>query len=158
MRTDLRRLKRDTESARTGPVGGPPVTPPLGWWRRWRWVAGGVLLALAIWQGWEIRMGRLTAKFGWLVREEAEAPKELRERRLTSNAPENALTTVAISPDGKYLAYADSTGVSVRLLASGETHPLPLPEDIRSAVWGLVWMPDGARLLEIGRASCRERV
>ena len=36
---------------------------------------------------------------------------------------------MAVSPDGKYLAYADNTGIYLKLLRTGETHPVPLPPD-----------------------------
>jgi serine/threonine protein kinase len=56
------------------------------------------------------------------------AGRVLTQRSITANPPENPVYAAAISPDGKYLAYADFTGVFVRLLETGETHPLPLPQ------------------------------
>lgn len=53
MRADLKRLKRDTESGRSGNIV-PPVPRPRGFWpqfpaRRWPWALGsGVLLILAL--------------------------------------------------------------------------------------------------------------
>jgi len=52
----------------------------------------------------------------------------LQQRSITTNPTENPVYAAAISPDGRYLAYADFTGVFVRLLETGETHSLPLPE------------------------------
>lgn len=52
----------------------------------------------------------------------------LMQRSITANPPENPVYAAAISPDGRYLAYADFTGVFVRLLQTGETHSLPLPQ------------------------------
>jgi len=52
----------------------------------------------------------------------------LMQRSITANPPENPVYAAAISPDGRYLAYADFTGVFVRLLETGETHSLPLPQ------------------------------
>jgi serine/threonine protein kinase len=52
----------------------------------------------------------------------------LTQRSITANPPENPVYAAAISPDGRYLAYADFTGVFVRLLDTGETHSLPLPQ------------------------------
>jgi serine/threonine protein kinase len=51
----------------------------------------------------------------------------LTQRRITTNPPENPVYAAAVSPDGRYLAYADFTGVFVRLFETGETHSLPLP-------------------------------
>jgi serine/threonine protein kinase len=55
------------------------------------------------------------------------ANTNLQQRTLTSNAPDNPVYAAAISPDGKYLAYADVTGVFLRLLETGETHTIALP-------------------------------
>ena len=65
----------------------------------------------------------------WLrpTRSRPEQPM-LRQRSITTNPTENPVYAAAISPDGRYLAYADFTGVFVRLLETGETHSLPLPE------------------------------
>jgi eukaryotic-like serine/threonine-protein kinase len=52
----------------------------------------------------------------------------LMQRSITANPPENPVYAAAISPDGRSLAYADFTGVFVRLLETGETHSLPLPQ------------------------------
>lgn len=35
---------------------------------------------------------------------------EITERKLTGNSPENSVTSMAVSRDGSYLAYADNTG------------------------------------------------
>ncbi len=50
---------------------------------------------------------------------------ELIEKRLTFNTSENPVQNAAISPDGKYLAYADSAGIHMKLLSTGEekAHP-----------------------------------
>ena len=52
----------------------------------------------------------------------------LMQRSITANPPENPVYAAAISPDGRSLAYADFTGVFVRLLETGESHSLPLPQ------------------------------
>ena len=48
-------------------------------------------------------------------------------RQLTTNSVDLPLSAGAISPDGKYLAYADPVGLHVKLLTTGETHLLPAP-------------------------------
>ncbi len=78
------------------------------------------------------------------------------ESKLTANSPENSVSGAAISPDGRYLAYADITGVYVKLIRTGETHSVSLPPNFSSRVDG--WLPDGSRLLvsraeEPGKAS-----
>ena len=65
-------------------------------------------------------------------------------RRLTTNASENGIISSAISPDGKYLAYSDKTGVYLRPLSTGESHPLlPTVSDVAF----LGWFPDSLQLL-----------
>ena len=64
-------------------------------------------------------------------------------QRLTTNTGENAISASAISPDGKYLAYADKSGIYLRLMATGEIHPLlPKGHDVTS----LGWFPDSSQL------------
>ena len=69
---------------------------------------------------------------------------------MTTNSIELPLSAGAISPDGKYLAYADPAGLHVKLLTTGETHLLPAPEGL--ATLSLYWFPDGTRLLVSGPA------
>ncbi len=66
-------------------------------------------------------------------------------RRLTANPGDTPLTSSAISPDGKYLAYSDSSGFYLRLVDSGETHRVPLPEGFAPAVES--WFPDSVHLV-----------
>ena len=66
-------------------------------------------------------------------------------RRLTANLGDTPLTSGAISPDGKYLAYTDSTGFYLRLVDSSETHRVPLPEGFDPAVES--WFPDSVHLV-----------
>jgi Tol biopolymer transport system component len=54
----------------------------------------------------------------------------------------------AISPDGKYVAYVDQTGLLVRSLDSGETRPISLPADFPAKqIWEIRWFPEGGKLL-----------
>jgi Tol biopolymer transport system component len=65
------------------------------------------------------------------------------QQRLTTNSSENAVTASAISPDGKYLAYADKSGIYLRLMATAEVHPLlPKGYDVTS----LGWFPDSSHI------------
>ena len=70
---------------------------------------------------------------------------QLKETQLTTNSSEASVTAAAISPDGKYLAYADNAGLYVRVSRTGETHPISVPP--ASVIGGLSWFPDGTRLL-----------
>ena len=62
----------------------------------------------------------------------------------------HGVTRSAISPDGKYLAYADDAGSHIRVLETEQTRTLPLPAEVAStrATWlPAAWFPDGTRLL-----------
>ena len=50
------------------------------------------------------------------------------ERRLTANPAEAPVLNGVISPDGKYLAFSDNTGLYLRQIDTGETHAVPLPQ------------------------------
>jgi len=75
------------------------------------------------------------------------SPERL-EARLTANSAENPVTGAAISPDGRYLAYSDSTGLYLKLIRAGETHPISLPNGFSGMPVG--WFPDGTHLLLAG--------
>ena len=56
---------------------------------------------------------------------------DLKQRQLTANSSENAVTGGAISPDGKYLAFADLKGIHIKNLETGETKTAPQPEGLK---------------------------
>jgi DNA-binding winged helix-turn-helix (wHTH) protein/Tol biopolymer transport system component len=68
------------------------------------------------------------------------------ESRLTASSKETPVTSSSISPDAKYLAYTDRTGLFVRQLEGGETNHLSLPQSLGS-VRVESWFPDSAHLL-----------
>jgi DNA-binding winged helix-turn-helix (wHTH) protein/Tol biopolymer transport system component len=72
-------------------------------------------------------------------------PTQVVERKLTANSSENTVSSAAVSRDGKYLAYTDSTGVYLKLIRTGETHPVPLPPNFSANLDD--WFPDGSHLL-----------
>ncbi len=120
MKADLQRLKRDTESARTVTMPAVPVAQAIPRRRFWLAAAGlvGLVLiaALAVWRPW---LGAPSP---------ARTP-ELRQRQITANPLEDPVWSAAISPDGQYVAYADLSGVHIRLITTGETRRLPMPPD-----------------------------
>ena len=166
MRTDLKRLKHDTDSGRT-PVGAAPLTPgpspagrgeaeslrglpsptERGWpagpgegARRWPLALAGLLTLIA------------ASGLAWLLTHRAPPPKpaaELTQKRLTFNSSENTVQSGAMSPDGKYLAYSDPAGIHVKLLSTGEERLIPRPAGVpASAFWDVdSWFPDGTQLL-----------
>jgi eukaryotic-like serine/threonine-protein kinase len=86
---------------------------------------------------------------GSLARRARSPAPELKQRRLTSNSADSPLWGLALSPDGKYIAYGDRSGMHVKLIETGETHTIPLPAALpNGAIWGpMAWFPDGTKLL-----------
>ena len=90
-----------------------------------------------------------------------QAPPQPKSTQLTFNSFENRVTSGAISPDGKYLAYTDINGMYVKLLETGETHAVPQPEGLNSknVQWEIVptaWFPDNARLVANAHPSAQD--
>jgi DNA-binding winged helix-turn-helix (wHTH) protein/Tol biopolymer transport system component len=75
-------------------------------------------------------------------------PHSAVEQRLTENASDVPVSWPAISTDGKYLAYADPTGLYLRQISSGERRRLNLPKDFVAFPPGC-WFPDGVHLLVV---------
>jgi Tol biopolymer transport system component/DNA-binding winged helix-turn-helix (wHTH) protein len=76
------------------------------------------------------------------------------ERKITSNSAENGVNSASISPDGKFLAYTDNTGIYLKQIRTGETHPVALPPDFSAQVDD--WFPDGSHLLVSRREQPRK--
>jgi len=77
-----------------------------------------------------IAVGVLAAsRLGWLARFASAPPTLAIARQITSNPMDDPVVRAAISPDGRYLVYTDLEGLHLRLIESGETHSIPLPED-----------------------------
>jgi Tol biopolymer transport system component/DNA-binding winged helix-turn-helix (wHTH) protein len=91
----------------------------------------------------QTRLAGLLLRVG--IGRQVKASLAMNRRRLTANPGDTPLTSSAISPDGKYLAYTDSTGFYLRLVDSGETHRVPLPEGFNPAVES--WFPDSVHLV-----------
>jgi serine/threonine protein kinase len=76
---------------------------------------------------------------------------QVKQRPLTTNSPENAVGSGAISPDGKKLVYSDGKGLHVRLMHNSETRSVPLPDTLngQDVQWGeaISWFPDSSRFL-----------
>jgi len=79
-----------------------------------------------------------------IARPRRQTSAAINQRRLTASSEENPILGAAISADGKYLAFADKTGLSLRQIDSGETHSLSLPSGF--AAIPSAWYPDGTHL------------
>src|ERR1700722_446670 len=72
-------------------------------------------------------------------------------RQLTTNSAELPLAAAAISPDGKFLAYADPAGLHLKLLKTGDTRALPSPAELTIVSVG--WFPNNSELVVSGVAK-----
>jgi len=148
IRADVQRLKRDTAWSRGGTAMARAGSisariGPLRWWPRVLISSAAlILLVLGLW---------------WLLSNRTQSQKELVQRQLTANSPDNPVLAAAISPDGKFLAYSDANGFHLRLISTGETKQLALPSGLAVAsifsgapqTLGapLSWFPDGSKVL-----------
>ncbi len=160
LRADLKRLKRDTSSGLSSVGATSPLTPipsprslevspsaeRRGWpagpgegRRRWPLALAGVLALIA------------ASGLVWFATHRAPPPRpEPKPRRLTANPAGNPATDAHISPDGKYLAYADQAGIHLQLIDTGESRTIPQPQGLgyRVTGWAPVgWFPDGTKFL-----------
>jgi len=128
VRDDLEALKRDIESK------------SLARWGRLTASAAVLLIASTIF---------------WIARRQPLSltkPTDLKIRQLTNNSVETPVTSGAISPDGKYLAYSDVKGMHIQLIDTGELHSLPQPEPLKNdpPEWEIIpgaWFPDSTGFL-----------
>ncbi|HXJ93646.1 MAG TPA: protein kinase [Terriglobia bacterium] len=107
--------------------------------RRWPLVLTGTVALIAV------------AGLVWFATDRPRPPQpEPKPYRLTANPPGNPATDPHISPDGKYLAYADQAGIHLQLIDTGENRTIPQPEGVGNDVTGWTpvgWFPDGTKLL-----------
>jgi serine/threonine protein kinase len=153
LRTDLKRLKRDTTSGQH--ISTVASSRPAAIARRPRPVrliaalaslfAVLVALALAYWW-WGIHQTEPLNINSW------------KETQLTHNTSDNLVEGGAISPDGKYLAFVDNLGLHLTVVDTGETHDVPLPAEMRSRLRTVSWFPDGQRLVLGTRSDNEGRV
>jgi serine/threonine protein kinase/Tol biopolymer transport system component len=149
IRTDLRRLKRDTESGRAVAAVAPPSRRHAGKMPALRWRQAVIALASAV-----VIAAAVLAY--WLTHGPPPPAPQLKERRLTANSSENAVNQGVISPDGKFLAYGDTTGLHLKLVQTGEIVNIPqppAPAPIPGQWYPNGWFPDSTRFVSAGISS-----
>ena len=125
-------LLPSTAAAMASPAETPLASRASAFFRQWRLL----LIAMA--------SGALALSALFLARQQ-QIDRPTAEQRITSNPPEAPIKFAVVSPDGRYLAYADPTGLYLRQIASGETRLWALPKDF--VVYPNCWFPDGTHLL-----------
>ena len=143
LRTDLARLQRTLRDEMVATPSRAPAAPAAGFrqrpWRRLMLLASLLVLAATLiaigWARWPLFVGR----------------DQDRETQLTTNSSEAHVTAAAIAPDGKYIAFADSSGLHLRMIDSRETHTIWGPE--AGLITRIAWFADGSRLVVSGEGA-----
>src|ERR1700680_2637193 len=84
---------------------------------------------------------------GWIAaRHFNPATKDIKftELRLTANPSDDPVFNAVISPDGKYLAFTDRKGFYLKVVETGETHSVALPDGFIARP--VSWFPDGSHV------------
>ena len=82
---------------------------------------------------------------GFFIARQPQVSPETQLRRLTANSQDDPIRGSVISPDGKYLAFADKTGFFLRQIDNHETHSVALPKGFDAVP--VAWYPDGTHLI-----------
>lgn len=137
MRAELLRLQRDSDSGRSAVQREVPSDPEMivGLIKRNKrafvaLMVGACVIAAAV--------------LVWAWRFE-QHPAKLTEVAVTQNSFNAPVLDAAISPNGNLLAYADTSGLNLKVISSGEVHTLFTPAAAR--VVRIAWFPDSSNLL-----------
>src|SRR5262249_46934903 len=132
LRTDLQRLKRDTQSGQTAALAATQAPHWKRFWGRAMWGFSALIVLI---------VALYALKGGWF---RPAQNKQLVLRELTANASGDPVSFAVISPDGRQLAYADRTnGLTLLQIDSGEKRSFPNV----GSVYPVNWFPDGSHLL-----------
>jgi serine/threonine protein kinase/Tol biopolymer transport system component len=91
-----------------------------------------------------------TTFFPWFFPRRNEPLPQFNQQKLTANAENLPVFNAAISPDGKYLGYADPEGIHLQFLATGGVRTVALPSgtEAEKASWTFgSWYPDSERFV-----------
>jgi serine/threonine protein kinase/Tol biopolymer transport system component len=130
VRADLEALKREIEPKHRA--------------RWWEMAAAGIVVLL------------LASVALWFAKRQPQsltALPQIKLRQLTNNSSENGREGGGggvISPDGRYLAYIERSGLHIKLIEGGETQTIPQPDELKNKLvdWEIgPWFPDGTRFL-----------
>jgi eukaryotic-like serine/threonine-protein kinase len=140
VRTDLKRLKRDTESSgrittSSADVSAPQIAATASRKRLVLIISCAVSVLLVLGVAWIFWKSKPVEK------------AQMVQQQLTAATADNPITGAVISRDGKYLAYADKNGISIQEIENGEAHTLPgtvgLP--FGEPLWSDRWLSSFAR-------------
>lgn len=146
-----RALHRVVPIGPPGPIPAPEPIPPR---RKWKLTTAIAAIAVAVTASsvslTDANSYLSRTKLGQLLRRavagRAPGPRlTLTQRRLTANPNDAPVLGAVISPDGKYLAYSDPTGLYLRQVDGGQTFAVPLPKGFEALPES--WFPDSVHLI-----------
>ncbi len=124
--------------------------------RKWRPAHYGLLAAA----GLIVIVAALAAILRWPPAPATPRVNEWRERRITSNSSDNPIRGAGqISPDAKYLAYADRLGIHLQRIETGETTTISEPAgfDAKEFYWSIAaWFPSSKEFLVNRRPAAED--
>jgi serine/threonine protein kinase len=121
---DVQRLKRDSSADRTEGAKPSQVVARRRS-RAWLWISAAVVLIIAA----------ISTAFLVFRGNRDRIVRELVPTRVTSNSSDAPIQSMALSPDGKYLAYSDMNGVHVRSMQTTDSRVLPNTKGIYVRWW-----------------------
>jgi serine/threonine protein kinase len=140
LKAELKRVRREHESGRNSALnrergsehtGQSRVVPQS---RSTDAISSGVPtvlrgrhVALLILGAFGLAAFTIVVKLGWFQQSVSQIVPESNQKQLTANPVDDPVVRAAISPDGKYLAYTDLTGVHLLLIDTGEKRLLQVP-------------------------------
>jgi serine/threonine protein kinase len=142
LRADLKRLKRDTDADATPEVARLTSPQKSRFRLNWLLLSSSIVLTVAVlFLGYRSRhLSAVRTSIG-----------SLKLRQLTKSSAESFIEYAAISPDGKYLAYAEKgSGLILSLIDTGENRVLTPANQYFKPI---AWFPDGTQLLAIKMAD-----
>ena len=148
VRTDLQRLKRDSESNRGLPARSGTQFSPF-------WHSSGFRTKILYPSLFILALVGLGLGLRWL-KQRVTPPAALKEIQLTHNSSDKVVDSGALSADGRYLAVFDAEGLHIDTVQTGEEHDVTIPEEIRKTLIDVAWYPDGDKLL-LQTSSEKER-
>ena len=126
VKTDLKRLLRDTQSGRHAerPASMKSLPGRRNWKKVWLMAATTVLVVAALGAGAKWRQGRMKAV----------EPQQMTQRPLTANSSDLENNAV-LSRDGRYLAYQQKGDLMILDIDTGESHKVPGGDGLTPCSW-----------------------
>jgi eukaryotic-like serine/threonine-protein kinase len=142
IRTDLQRLKRDTETGRQLAVAVPQPDSAIRAGVQPRKKPTFLVLSLAA-----LLLVAAGLSYAWFRNHPTSPPVPMTETKLTHNPVNHPAGTGSFSPDDRFLAYLDEKGLHIQTIDTGEEHDISLPASLEKNLIDVSWVPDADKLV-----------